>query len=510
MHTNFDSIRYPATPQTNALEEAVHEAEKLAYLIRLRNDIFFDLELSKCETLDQVMQLTEKRKRGIKIHENGIKFREAKKLTDFQFYSDAGDFQGIPIAVELDHTIATEIIAEQKKNSYYVRGQEEYLTQEEWECKETLQVGPTHGLKVGPTSTDSLMSETDLDLSNTSHLYKLAKDAAWKTMLDFQGYVLPGTGDPHPTYGTWRFSVCREHSYGKRIVHSCNRLSCPTCVQKAGQRIAKKIERRIWLYRLMIQKITNQQRNSKPSHIVESIPADDVFWTWGKSKQQRVLKEMRRIAGITGGVSVTHYWRFEDGKKNPYVSIHNHLIAFGWVSPTAKEDCFKKFGVNVVYHKPAKGTLHERKNVFSVGYYLLSHCAIKNHKHSVHWFGDLSYRKVQNSYLKQFRDENYVLEDVDIEKSKSCNLCGELLVPAKINKHYHNWQGFMPDPQDMGDGCMFPNGLLIELDFFSEKMEFYGSNYETIFHKTKRELGEERTSLIYTRKTDSMTLENFN
>lgn len=530
MQSHLDSVRYPATPQTNALEEAMREAEKRAYMIRLRNDTFFDLELSQCQTLDEVLQLNEKRSIGIKIHENGLNFRESKKLADFVFYSDADDYQGIPVSVELDHKVAAAIIKQQQENSYKVQGQEEFYTQKEWELREdTIEdledqvqdvLTDTSGMlqvlnkdfsvvKVGNTPS-SEVSPTHEDLSNTEYLYDLAKDSTWKTMLDFQGYVLPGTGDPYKTCGTWRFSKCREHNYGKRIVHSCNRLSCSTCVQKAGQRIAKKIERRIWLYRLMIQKTTNQKRNDKPSHVVESIPTDDIFWSWSKSKQQRVLKEMRKIAGIRGGVSVTHYWRFKDGKTNPYVSIHNHLICFGWISETAKSDIYKKFGVNVVYHKPKKGTLHERKNVFSVVYYLLSHCAIKNHKHSVHWFGDLSYRKVQNSYLKKFRDEDYLLEDIDIEKSKSCNLCGELLVPAKINKYYHNWQGFMPDPEDMDNGCMFPDGLLAELDFLSEKMEFYGSDYEIIFHKTKRELDEERNLLIYSRKTDSMVLDDFN
>ncbi|MCJ8305442.1 MAG: hypothetical protein HRU07_00140 [Nitrosopumilus sp.] len=508
---------FPAIPKSNPLEESIKDAEKRAYILRLRNKTFFDLELSQCETLEQVLQLTQKRQLGIKLHENGLKWHESKKLARFKFYSDSDDYAGIPISVTLNHKIAASIIEQQKRNSYKVFSNGEIFSQEEWETKEKEFLEKlVQDKQEIPKIISEKTQQTNLEKinpTNTEHIYELAKRSEWKLMLDFQGYTLPGSADQYETCGKWRFSKCRDYNYGKRIVHSCNRLSCPVCVQKAGMRIAKKIERRIWLYRLMIQKTTNQKRNSKPSHVVESIPADDIFWSYSKSKQQRILKQMRRIAGITGGVSITHYWRFETGKTKPYVSIHNHLIAFGWISPTAKEDIYKKFGINVVYHKPIKGTLHERKNVFSVAFYLLSHCAIKNHKHSVHWFGELSYRKIKNSYLKKFRDDNYILEDEDIEKSKSCKLCGETLVPAKINKDYHNWQGFLPDDDAMSEGCMFAEGLLLEIDMISgEKMEFYDESYHTIHHKTKKQRELERIEnnpLIYNRITSSQKIKSW-
>jgi len=519
-------IRYPAIPQTNPLEDAINQAEKKSYILRLRNEKFFDQELIQCDTLDKVIQLTEKRNLGIKIHENGIKFHEAKKLSNIQVYYD-DNFQGIQITVELDHKVAAEIISQQNANSYLVRGENEIYSQFEWEEKEKavlqeqqqqLVQDKKEITKIDDSNESSQINLEKINPSNTTHLYEMAQNAQWRLMIDFQGYTLPGGADPHESCGTWRFSKCREHNYGKRFIHSCNRLSCPTCVKRTGQKIAKKLERRIWLYRLMMQKTTSKRQNPKPSHIVESIPADDIFWSYSKSKQQRILKEMRKIAGITGGVSVTHYWRFESGKLNPYVSIHNHLIAFGWVSPTAKSDIYQKFGINCVYHKVENGTLHKRENVFSVAYYLLSHCAIKNNKHSVHWFGELSYRKIKNSYLKQFRDEQYITEDADIVQSKSCDLCGELLVPARINKDFHNWQRFLPDDDEMSDGCMFPEGLLLELDFLSEKMEFYDSQYNTIHHKTKREINEQNVQrrpklyskeIIQQRKNSNQSIESF-
>ena len=522
MHENRP-LRYPASPQTNALEDAVKEGERLAHLVRLQKKSFQDNELAKCETLDQVLQLSSDIEEGKKIHESGLKLKESKVWENYEFYSDADTWPGIPITVELDPLKAAYLVSKQEKNSYKVVTSEFTYTKEEYEAlAESLEdiedqvqdvltdtSGILHELK---KDVDQQINLEKINLSNTGYLYGMAEKSTWKTMLDFQGYTLPGTADPHITCGTWRFTKCPEHNYGKRIIHSCNRLSCPICVRKAGQRIAKKIERRIWLFGLMVRKTSNFRRNPLPSHVIESIQADDIFWTYSKSKQQRILQEMRKIAGITAGVSITHYWRFEPGKLNPYVSIHNHLICYGWISPTAKKDIFQKLGVNVVYKKTANGTLRDRKNVFSVGFYLLSHCAIKNHKHSVHWFGKLSYRKVQNSFLKKFRDDDYILEDQDIEKSKSCKLCGLRMVPARIDKDMRNWQGFFPDPSDMDEGCVFPVGLLVEIDFFGERISFYGANYVTIFHKTKRELDEERYAvnpMIYRRTTKSHNLESW-
>jgi len=188
------------------------------------------------------------------------------------------------------------------------------------------------------------------------------------------------------------------------------------------------------------------------------------------------------------------------------------LIAFGWLSPTAKKDCFEKYGVNVIYSK--KGTLYEKKDVFGVSNYLLSHTAIKHNKHSLRWWGDLSYRKISNSFLKQFRDDEYRQEDDEIEKSKSCEICQNRLYPARINKDFKRWKHLLPPLEEMNDGCVFPSGLLQSIDFMTEKMVFYDSDYNEIYHKSKKEIDQERRDRrpdLYCKKSGMMccTLENY-
>ena len=350
------------------------------------------------------------------------------------------------------------------------------------------------------------------DLSNTNFLYLLAQEATWKTMMDYEGYKLPGTLDPYPTCGKFRFTMCPVDNFVRRIKHHCNRLGCSVCVREAGKRAAKKIQRRIWLYGLMVRQMTNMRKNPLPSHVIESIPANDIFWTWSKSKQNRILNEMRKIAGITSGVEIRHLWRFQEGKVEPYLGIHNHLVVYGWINGTASKEIREKFGVNVIYNKVHNGTLRSREDVFLVAYYLLSHCAIKNNKHSLRWFGDLSYRKISNSELKKFRDDIFLIEDDEIEKSKSCKICGEKMFPAKINKKYFNWTSFIPPPDELDAGCIVANGLFTLIEFFNEKMVFYDHDYGEIYHKTRRELEQERLEQsphIYCRNTNSRKIDDF-
>jgi len=361
------------------------------------------------------------------------------------------------------------------------------------------------------------LQETKLNLesnnpTNTDYLYSLAESGQWKTMMDYKGFKLPATSDPYATCGKFRYAMCPIDNQVKRFKHTCHRLSCPICVRKAGQRIATKIQRRIWLYSLMVKELSHSRKNPLPSHVIESIPANSKFWNYSKQKQNRIFNEMRKIAGITAGSEITHLWRFRKGKTKAYLGIHNHLIAFGWINGNASKEIKEKFDIDVIYHKVEHGTLKKREDVFLVAYYLLSHCAVKNNKHSLRWFGELSYRKISNSYLKQFRDEQFIDEDNEIEKSKSCKICDGRLLPAKINKKFSNWVSFMPPPDDIDEGCEVINGLFSIIDFFEEKMVFYENNYDEIYHKTRRELDEERQErnpLIYCRNTDSQKLDIF-
>jgi len=109
---------------------------------------------------------------------------------------------------------------------------------------------------------------------------------------------------------------------------------------------------------------------------------------------------------LRGGLDVIHPFRCKDGKW--FFSPHFHVLAYGWVKGT--ENIFKEKGwiiKNKGVRKSIKGTIS----------YILSHAGIKKRRHTLTWWGELSYSK-----LKLEKDENE-------EKKHRCTLCGDVYRP---------------------------------------------------------------------------------
>jgi len=304
--------------------------------------------------------------------------------------------------------------------------------------------------------------------------------------------------------------MCEKDNCVRKFVYHCGRIGCEVCAKRAGARLSKKIERRIWLYCLKIKHDTKGRRNPLPSHVIEAIDPKDDFWNWKKGKQTRILKKIRLLAGITGGAEINHLWAFEKSDLKPFYRPHKHLIALGWIKPNASELIKEEFGINLVYHKVRSGTLRSRVDVFAVAYYQLSHSAVKHNKHSVKYFGDLSYNKISNKTLEKYKDEEYILQDDIIEKTKCCPECGEKLIPAKINKIFKNWRLWIPSTKDLEEGCKVASRMFLSVDFFEgEKIPYYNENYEETFKLTKkeqRELHEIKRPDLYNKKTNNQEL----
>ena len=341
--------------------------------------------------------------------------------------------------------------------------------------------------------------------SNTDYMYAQAERGHWASMIDIDGAKLPGAAEKYSTCGLVRFMACPYDSYAKRIRHNCGRLSCPICVRGAGAKIAAKLARRLWLYRCMIQQETKGKKNPYPSHVIESIPGNSPFWKWSKSKQNRILSDCRKIAGLSGGVSVSHLWRFtRDGKKTPRYSPHNHLLTHGWVSDTAYADILAKHGIKVLYHKVAKGTMETQDDVFRVAMYLLSHCEVKARQHSYKWFGDLSYTKINNETLEQYIDLEMAARDQEIEKSKSCRECGAEMKPARIKPECLHRHKEYPHPQDQDKGTVWPSGFIEVIDLRYTRLTCYTETWEEELVKTRKEEIELREDANRKRKQEAV------
>lgn len=326
------------------------------------------------------------------------------------------------------------------------------------------------------------------DVSNTDYMYAQAEAGHWATMPDHDGYKLPGCAQKYTTCGLVRFMACENHDHAKRVRHNCGRLSCHVCVRPAASRIARKLARRTWLWRHMIQSETQLKKNPLPSHVIESIPANSVFWTYSKSKQARLRAEFRKIAGLEGGVSISHLWRFtHDGKKRPRYSPHEHLLVYGWVAEDAYKKILERYGIKCIYHKVKNGTMETEADVFRVALYLLSHCAVRARSHSYKWFGDLSYAKISNEVLDRFKSLDQLTDDASIEKSKSCPHCGARLVPARLTVEGLDRRAEWPPDDDQERGCAWPPGFLEILNLKVDRLTCYNEDWTPELVKTRTE-----------------------
>ncbi len=340
----------------------------------------------------------------------------------------------------------------------------------------------------------TLTKESDTkELTNTGRMWACALIGVWKTMMDKDGWKLPATFDSYNICGKGFFKICSLDKFVKRFVYHCGRIGCEICAKRAGSRMAKKIERRIWLYSLRTKHLTKGRKNPLPSHVIEAIDPKDDFWNWKKEKQVSTLKKVRKLAGISGGAEINHLWAFDKSDLKPFYRPHKHLIAYGWIKPNASELIKKEFGINLVYFKVRNGTLRNRVDVFAVAFYQLSHCAVKQNKHSIKWFGNLSYNKISNKTLEQYKDEEYRLQDEEIEKTKCCPICNERLIPARINTIFENWRRWIPPISVLEEGCVFDSGLFVSVDFIDgEKIPYYDENYQVFYKQTNRERKEIR------------------
>ncbi len=97
--------------------------------------------------------------------------------------------------------------------------------------------------------------------TNTGRMWACALAGIWKTMMDKDGWKLPATLDSYNICGKGFFNTCQVNNYAKRFVYHCGRIGCEICAKRAGARIAKKIERRIWLYALRTKHLTKGRKN---------------------------------------------------------------------------------------------------------------------------------------------------------------------------------------------------------------------------------------------------------
>ena len=263
-----------------------------------------------------------------------------------------------------------------------------------------------------------------LEYKGIQHITKSSFD-----VLPVFGWSLVGRGESYDDCGKTLVFGClnvEEHTQAhldKEVVgkvfldlrkRACLRSVCPICYEKWAGKEAHKIE-----YRL------SQWRSSgKAIHLMISVPRG-LWHVPLEDLRPRIYKVARRV-GFFGGSCIVHPFRQKcrvcHSPKDTFTerclscgcsqfswvfNPHFHLIGFGWIRGDRVKEQYEKSGW-------ITKNLGVRDSVFSTAHYQLSHCGTKEGKHSVTWFGRLSYNKLK------------VVPEI-VEK-RTCPLCGADLV----------------------------------------------------------------------------------
>lgn len=199
--------------------------------------------------------------------------------------------------------------------------------------------------------------------------------------------------------------------------HSCMRLECPVCYEKAAAREAGRIEHRMKAWR----------SRGKPIHFVMSVPFS-LYCLSLEGLRGRAYKIARSV-GFWGGSCIPHKMREcckicgtpKDGMDKRclncgcgelvwYFSPHFHMIGYGFING---EKVAKEYARSGWISKKVGATREEEEAVFKTAMYQLSHCSTKPGRHTVTWFGAMAYNKLK--VKKQ------------VVEKKVCPLCGSEL-----------------------------------------------------------------------------------
>ncbi len=233
-----------------------------------------------------------------------------------------------------------------------------------------------------PTKTTVLALKQSNSLVAKVKRYK--ETTNWNT-IRHQGFRLPATRSKYSWCGIWILLGCLNYKLhqtlgkGKRIyikqyVRSCYRSSCELCFTKWIARESNSASKRI-------EKYSKIHHGKKPIHLMLLPPSSQCDLPYDILKKR--MMEILKIGEFEGGAVVFHPFKL---RENWYVAPHFHVVGFGNMAKLRKT--YGKFG----WYVKNGG---ERETLFGTFWYLLSHCGVKNGKHSVTWIGKLSYRKLR-------------------------------------------------------------------------------------------------------------------
>lgn len=189
--------------------------------------------------------------------------------------------------------------------------------------------------------------------------------------------------------------------YIRRFRNSCHRALCPKCWEDWANREKDRAVQRLKAFKIKGKKL-------KVVHLVASVPQKDYFLSIDQMRK-KAYKSLKSVHAL-GGMLIFHPKRKrcvkckrpKPFKKNRcvcgsygfewYFSPHFHILGYGWIYDVRKSYFSNGYViVNLGIRKSVEGTI----------FYQLSHCGISTKKHTITWFGALSYNKIKVIYKEK-------------------------------------------------------------------------------------------------------------
>lgn len=237
---------------------------------------------------------------------------------------------------------------------------------------------------------------------------------------------------------------CGHVFFGK---NSCMMRECPHCYRKWASKESKVAGWRFWTgckYVRINRCIAKE--NARRVHCVISFPDVDPL-----DILRQVAIQIAKRHGLLGGLMVWHPFRQdEDGAFVPDGYVHFHLLAF------ANGDIGEGGTDGAVVFKHIRHPVHGDFNGFrslrevqKCAFYLLTHCGIVKGRHSLTWWGDLSYNMLSTERLDQEFEGRELACHVP---GVPCPVCGSRDTELLRSPNEYGWPSQEPLHHGLGYG----------------------------------------------------------
>lgn len=229
------------------------------------------------------------------------------------------------------------------------------------------------------------------------------------------GWDLPGRGEPGSGCGSPVGKICDCCGWYFEVEKECNMKTCPHCWRRWAFLSGKRAGLRAWAGWKMV--MGSRRRGSRLIHVVVSLKYEGGELDAYKRRTFEICKEH----GIIGGASICHHARERgEGGRIPDGYVHYHIIGIAPGNITPGQDQGELFHVIRNEHNGYRG-FGRTSEVIRCLQYLLTHAAVKPGKHTLTWFGALSYNKLSNGALKEFAPGLFeYMENVGKTRCPSC------------------------------------------------------------------------------------------